>query len=190
MVVSGGNVYVSGIYRFNQFSWDQRRCSACKWRRKSDAFVALLSADLKTLIQSTYLGGNSNDDAQFHGRFRGECLCIAGNTESTNFPGTGGGAQPSSGGWNSDAFVALLSADLKTLIQSTYLGGNGDDYAYSMAVLGGNVYVAGHDQSTNFPGTSGGAQPSIGGGIRCLCGSFKCRLENPDPVHLPWWKWR
>ena len=60
------------------------------------------------------------------------------------------------------------------LIQSTYLGGNDYDYAYSMAVSGGNVYVAGYTDSSNFPGTSGGAQPANGGDARCLCVSFEC----------------
>jgi hypothetical protein len=86
---------------------------------------------------------------------------VAGSTTSTNFPGTNGGAQPgyAGGGDTCDAFVSLLSADLKSLIQSTYLGGTDDDEAWSMAVSGGNVYVAGLTTSTNFPGTIGGAQP-------------------------------
>ena len=55
-----------------------------------------LSADLKQLVQSTYLGGNGDDDAIFHGRFRGGrgYVYVAGYTASTNFPGTSGGAQP------------------------------------------------------------------------------------------------
>ena len=101
-----------------------------------DAFVSLLSADLKQLVQSTYLGGTNYDYAYFRGRFRGECLC-GGEYQFNNFPGTSGGAQPAYGGGNSDAFVSRLSADLKQLVQSTYLGGTGDDHAYSLAVSGG-----------------------------------------------------
>ena len=76
---------------------------------------------------------------------------VAGYTSSTNFPGTSGGAQPALDGGALDAFVSLLSADLKQLVQSTYLGGNNYDYANSIAVSGGNVYVAGYTDSTNFP---------------------------------------
>jgi hypothetical protein len=43
---------------------------------------------------------------------------VAGSTDSTNFPGTTGGAQPASGGLN-DAFVARLTADLTGVAQPT-----------------------------------------------------------------------
>lgn len=50
-------------------------------------------------------------------------------------------------------------------IQSTYLGENGDDHAYSIVLDStGNVYVAGRTSSTNFPSTTGGAQAANGGG--------------------------
>ena len=89
---------------------------------------------------------------------------MAGETGSTNFPGTTGGAQPSFGGV-SDAFVTRLNSTLTSILQSTYLGGSDYDEALSIAIdSGGNVYVAGGTGSTNFPGTTGGAQPSSGGG--------------------------
>ena len=83
---------------------------------------------------------------------------------STNFPGTSGGAQPVYGGVL-DAFVSLLSADLKHLVQSTYLGGNGSDYAYSIAVSGGNVYVAGIPIQPIFPVPAEVLSLDIGGGL-------------------------
>ncbi|MCX5835586.1 MAG: SBBP repeat-containing protein, partial [Deltaproteobacteria bacterium] len=55
------------------------------------------------------------------------------------------------------------------LLQSTYLGGSKADLAYAITLdSAGNVYVAGEtswDSSYNlFPGTTGGARPSYGGG--------------------------
>jgi hypothetical protein len=52
------------------------------------------------------------------------------------------------------------------ILQSTYLGGSNGDYANAIAIhpTSGDVYVAGHTYSTNFPNTSGGAQSSYGGG--------------------------
>jgi len=77
---------------------------------------------------------------------------VAGSTISTDFPGTAGGAQSAYSG-KGDAFVAILGSDLKTLKQSTYLGGSDDDYASAIAVSGSKVYVAGYTSSLNFPGT-------------------------------------
>jgi hypothetical protein len=53
------------------------------------------------------------------------------------------------------------------LAYSTFLGGSGDDIAYSIAVDGaGNTYVTGQTPSTTFPGVSGGSvQPANGGGL-------------------------
>jgi len=61
--------------------------------------------------------------------------------------------------------VSLLSSDLKTLSQSTYLGGSSGDWTNAIAVSGSKVYVAGYTMSRNFPGTAGGAQPVSAGWI-------------------------
>ncbi len=52
---------------------------------------------------------------------------VVGRTDSTDFPGTAGGAQPSYGGGTQDLFVAKLNSTLTSILQSTYLGGSGDD---------------------------------------------------------------
>jgi hypothetical protein len=87
---------------------------------------------------------------------------VAGETDSTDFPGTSGGAQPALrvGFFDPDAFIARLNSGLTQILQATYLGGSGEDRAYALAIhpTTGDVYVAGFTRSTNFPGTSGGAQ--------------------------------
>jgi hypothetical protein len=49
------------------------------------------------------------------------------------------------------------------ILQSTYLGGEGDDSAEALAVhpKTGDIYVAGKTNSANFPKTAGGAQESL-----------------------------
>ena len=139
-----------------------------------------MSGDLKTLIQSTYLGGSGNDQAQSIVESGGS-VYVAGDTQSNPFPGTANGAQPAYGG-GGDAFVALLSGDLKTLVQSTYLGGSGIEYGQSIAVSGGNVYLAGYTNSTTFPGTTGGAQQFYGGTgdafVALLSGDLKTLVQS------------
>jgi len=130
-----------------------------------DVFVARLSADLRTLHQSTYLGGSGADRAYALAISSTGEVYVAGETMSNNFPNTSGGAQASYGGGLGDAFVTRLNSSLTQILQSTYLGGRSNDYAYALAIhpTTGDVYVAGETMSDNFPGTSGGAQTSKGG---------------------------
>jgi len=148
-----------------------------------DGFVARLSGNLNTLIQSTYLGGSSYDDIQALAIAANGDVVVGGGTASTDLPGTSGGAQPSSGGAY-DGFVARLSGNLNTLIQSTYLGGSGTDSIQALAIAAnGEVVVGGYTYSTNLPGTSGGAQPSSGGGgydgfVARLSGDLKTLMQS------------
>jgi hypothetical protein len=124
--------------------------------------VARLNSSLTQILQSTYLGGSRDDFANalaIHPT-TGE-VYVAGYTNSTDFPNTTGGAQATL--WSdflTDAFVARLNSSLTQILQSTYLGGSSDDRANALAIhpTTGDVYVAGFTYSTNFPGTSGGAQ--------------------------------
>ena len=127
----------------------------------------------RSLLQSTYLGGNSFEEIRtitVH-PVSGEVI-VAGSTQSTNLPGTpggtpsiSGGAQTTYGGGN-DGFVSRLNANLTSLLQSTYLGGSGTEVIYAITVhpVSGEVIVAGYTQSTNLPGTPGGTQATSGGG--------------------------
>ena len=148
----------------------------------SDAFVALLSPDLTTLIQSTYLGGSDGYDYAYALAIGANGVYVAGYTYSTDFPGTTGGAQPTGDG--DDAFVALLSPDLTTLIQSTYLGGSdGYDYAYALAIGANGVYVAGILLPPTSPAPQGVPSRQEMATMPLLPSS--ALTSNPHPVHLP-----
>lgn len=114
------------------------------------------------LIQRTYLGGSGGDRVTAT-KASASNVFVAGTTDSTDFPGTEGGARPALAG-PSDGFVALLSSDLKTIIQATYLGGTDDDSVSGLAVSEAGIYVTGSTTSTDFPGTTGGARPQNAGG--------------------------
>ena len=129
----------------------------------SDGFVSRLTGNLQTRLQSTFLGGNDMDSIRALALDANGDVLVGGYTESTNLPGTAGGAQPAYGGFR-DGFVSRLAGNLQTLLQSTYLGGNGLDGVGALALAAnGNVLVGGFTGSVNLPGTAGGAQPSNGG---------------------------
>jgi len=159
-----GEVYVAGLTE----SIDFPNTSGGAQESKSggdDAFVARLDKDLTQVLQSTYLGGSSRDEARalaIHPT-TGE-VYVAGYTESANFPKATGGAQKKYGG-KGDTFVARLNKDLTQILHSTYMGGKGLDVAYVLAIhpTTGEVYVAGLTESANFPKATGGAQEKYGG---------------------------
>jgi hypothetical protein len=133
-----------------------------------EAFIARLPRTLTSLTQATYLGGAGFDRANamsIHPA-TGD-VYVAGVTDSGNFPGTAGSAQPAHGGGFTDAFVARLPRTLTSLTRATYLGGSGVDRATALVVEAAtsDVFVAGVTDSSNFPGTAGGAQPAFGGGF-------------------------
>ncbi len=180
-----GEVYVAGETFSDNFpkttGGAQKRCNNCvndPENPSGDVFVSRLNKDLTQILQSTYLGGSSDDYADalaIHPK-TGE-VYVAGVTESKNFPKTASGAQVAHGGGDVDAFVARLNKDLTQILQSTYLGGSGRDWVNALAIhpTTGEVYVAGRTESKNFPKTTGGAQGSFGGGNR---DAFVARLNK------------
>jgi hypothetical protein len=163
-----GEVYVAGATFSDNFPKTtggvQKRCNNCvndPENPSGDVFVARLNKDLTQILQSTYLGGSSDDYADalaIHPK-TGE-VYVVGVTESKNFPKTTGGVQAAHRGGDKDSFVARLNKDLTQILQSTYLGGSDVDKAIALTIhpTTGEVYVAGYTLSSNFPKTAGGAQ--------------------------------
>jgi hypothetical protein len=104
-----------------------------------------------TLSYSTYLGGSGVDEANGIAVDSQGYAYVTGYTSSANFP-TFNPLQGSIGGGSTNAFVAKLNEAGSALIYSTYLGGNGSDEAYGIAVdSSGDAYVTGSAFSTNLP---------------------------------------
>ena len=164
-VDAAGNVYIAGSSTSANFPGVAGGAQPA-YTASGDAFVAKLSGDLKTIIQATYLGGSSGEVAHAIVLDASGNVYVTGETSSANFPGVVGGAQPAYGGVM-DVFVTKLSGDLKTLLQSTYLGGGDDDRASTIGIdSGGSVFVAGYTAlvtgfTYKFPNIAGGAISSF-----------------------------
>jgi uncharacterized repeat protein (TIGR01451 family) len=132
----------------------------------SDILVTKLNAAGTALVYSTYLGGSGDDRGAGIAVDPSGDAYIASSTNSTNFP-TLNPLQGSKGA-GFDLSITKLNSSGSALIYSTYLGGNGDDYAgasNAMAIDAAlNVYVAGSTSSTDLA-TGGAAQSSYGGGV-------------------------
>jgi hypothetical protein len=127
-----------------------------------DAFVTVFDANLASVLVSTYLGGDGDDDARALALAPDGSVFVAGDTSSATFPSQSG-LQTTNGG-SRDGFVTKLSAGGLTLAWSTYLGGSGYDGASAIAVDSyGDAYVAMTAGSSALP-TLCAAQPQFGGG--------------------------
>jgi hypothetical protein len=129
----------------------------------NDGFVAKFDTAGSKLVYSSYLGGEGTD---YPFRIAVDIfggVSIAGFTTSRNFPVVNA-VQSQFGGGMWDAFVTKVSRSGSRLVYSTYLGGTGDEFGYSIySDLFGGVWVGGSTSSLDFP-TVNAFQPKYGGG--------------------------
>lgn len=174
-----GDVYVTGQTASTDLPGVSGGAQATKGA-SIDAYISRFNAALTGLLQTTYLGGDGNDVANalaIH-PLSGD-VYVAGRTVSTDLPGAGGGAQAAKGGLY-DGFISRFNAALTSQLQSTYQGGDGVDIVNGLAIhpLSGEIYVAGHTESTDLPGASGGAQATYGTGFDAFISRFNATLTS------------
>ncbi len=140
-----------------------------------DAFVVKFDSDLKQLVASTLLGGDSHDEAcSIHVTPQAD-VYVAGWFDGYGFPTTPGAAFASSAVNSDSAFVSKLDGGLTKLLASTYLGFGGRHRARAIFVkrtMVSNeytdlVYVAGETRPANpgdFPTTAYAYDTDFNGG--------------------------
>jgi hypothetical protein len=116
-----------------------------------DVFVARVSADGRTLVSATYVGGRGWDEARGAAIDRNGSLFVTGSTTSVDFPVTNGSFDDSQNG-SSDCFLFVLTANTSSMLFSTFLGGLEADRCNGLHVnrLGETVLV-GATSSKDFP---------------------------------------
>ncbi len=103
------------------------------------------------LFWSSFLGGVSYDYASGIAVDSGGCVYVTGYT-CGGFPTVSGSYDESFNGGYYDVIVAKFNADASTLVYSTHIGGNGEDYGGCIAVdSAGCAYVSGNTESDNLP---------------------------------------
>lgn len=134
----------------------------------SNVFVSELKPDGTGLVYSTYIGGSGYDKGTGIALDSSGNAYVTGYTSSPDFPvaSTNGlpGSQPPPSG-KSEAFVLELNSSGSSITYATYLGGNGGDFGYGIALdSAGDAYVTGATQSSNFP-IKNAIQTTSGGGL-------------------------
>ncbi len=135
-------------------------------------------------LYATYIGGAGNEHVHSMIVDNSGNLVMAGRTLSQNYPITPGAFQNTNqGGW--DMIVTSLNSTGTALVGSTYIGGTSDDcvnfdsteFAYGelkhnygdesrsevQVDNGGNIYVTGCTNSTNFPTTPSAVSSTLSG---------------------------
>jgi len=160
-----GYAYITGYTTSTNFpvkaAWD-----TTGWTKNgySDVFLTKISPDGKTLVYSTYLGGNATDVGNGIVLYSTNYSYLTGYTESLNFPVAGGGA-PHSSSFSADAFVANFN-NLGQLQMSTCFGGTNTDVGTSITTVDGSyVDVTGYTNSDTidgFPAPTDGSLFNLG----------------------------
>jgi hypothetical protein len=118
-----------------------------------DIFILKLNQNGSNLIYSTYIGGNHIEHSRDITVDLAGNAFIVGQTSSSDFPTTLG-AFDTTFNVSIDTFTLKLNQTGSSLIYSTYVGGDAQDWGAGIAIDSfGNAFVAGGTQSGNFPTT-------------------------------------
>jgi len=107
-----------------------------------------------SLIFSTYLGGSAQDLIMDVAVDSEDNIIIAGVTGSSDFPLMNAFKSNSTGvsAGSVDCFITKFSEDGQSLLFSTFFGGTGNDWLYTMNVDSNDrIAISGTTQSTDFP---------------------------------------
>lgn len=184
IVDDNDNLIVMGSTKSSDFPIGITPSFDAIYNGKSDIFVVKFSGNGSQLLAGTFVGGTSYDGLNgdrpsgnvsqllynYADDFRGEVIVDANNdvyvatsTMSSDFPllnafdDTYGGGQ--------DGCVFKLSADLSTMLFASYIGGDGDDAAYSMDLgTHSDLYVTGGTNTTSFGYSASGMTRTNNGG--------------------------
>jgi hypothetical protein len=174
-VDGGGNAYVTGWTLSSDFpttpgAFDPTcgtdgNCNYDGTYKYADAFVVKLNPNGSSLVYGTFIGGSDGDNGYGIAVDGGGNAYVTGGTESSDFPTTPGAFDTSLDG--GDAFVVKLNPNGSSLFYGTFIGGSDDEDGEGIAVDGGgNAYVTGLTESSDFPTTPGAFDTSYNGGYR------------------------
>lgn len=173
-----GNILMTGAAK------DDFPTTPGAWNRTyaggGDGFVARLDKTFSTLMASTYIGGSANEYGYTVKVNESGEIYMAGELWSSDYPTTPGAYDTTFNGGVMDVMLSKFDSTLSTLLASTYLGGNGQDWHHHNMLIDaeGNVYVTGLTESTDFPTTPDAEKPSRGPHFTIFISKFDSTLSS------------
>ncbi|KAA3597969.1 MAG: hypothetical protein DWQ06_12785 [Calditrichaeota bacterium] len=148
IIVNNSNIVIAGFTRSTNFTTFNPIDST--YGGVNDIFISKFSISGNNLTFSTYLGGSLSDTPSRILENQNGDYIIVGQTMSNDFPIVNS-IYNSFGGFR-DAYFLRISNDGTNILNSSFLGGNGEDYAYDLAIdNNSNYYLTGFSNSSNFP---------------------------------------
>ncbi|MCU0241376.1 MAG: SBBP repeat-containing protein [Vicinamibacteria bacterium] len=174
-----GNAYIAGHTASTAFPGGSNPPGS------GDAFVSKLDANGAGPAYTTYVGGTGYEIAMGIAVDAQGNAYITGVTTSSDFPVTANAPQRAVSGTDQDAFVAKLNSAGSALVYASYLGGNANDYGYSIDVDAvGSASVGGVTYSTNFPVTDNAYDKTCGTDGACDNGGTANSVSDAIFVRL------
>ncbi|WP_455392002.1 DUF7948 domain-containing protein [[Eubacterium] cellulosolvens] len=127
---------------------------------ENDTFFLKLNPNGSSLLYSTFIGGSDFDHPSDLYINKNNCICIAGFTNSSDFPLTldaiNNTLNNGNGSKNYDGFILKLDITNSKLLYSTFFGGASYDWIGYMKINdNGDIYIGGSTLSPDFPTTPG-----------------------------------
>jgi len=151
---SSGNSYVTGITRSVNFPTTPNAFDTTYTGDGATyTFVTKINAAGTGLVYSTYLGKTPLSSSASIAVDSNGAAYVAGNTSSVDFPIVNPLQSTTDATLDSpDGFLTKLNPAGDALVYSTYLGSSGDEFLADVVVdTGGNAYVLGSTNSSDFP---------------------------------------
>jgi hypothetical protein len=159
-VDSYGSVFITGMTLSSDYpttlgAYDESYNDSGNYG-KGDIFISKFDNNLGSLMASTFIGTYWRDYALSITVDQNDNVYVAGSTFSSNYPTTEGAYDESHNGGYHDVVISKLDSNLTTLLASTFIGGFNDDLNPCIILdKDGDVYVAGHTGSSDYPTTAG-----------------------------------
>ena len=175
-----GNLVIAGRSSSNNFPGVATRAGS---RTDYDIVLIKLNANGTAALGGARIGGTKDDGINIRAKYVGTNgtdglrrnygddarsevildgngnICLAGSTQSSDFPVSAAAIQPAFGvGGRQDGVIVKFTPNLTAVLFSTYFGGSGDDACFVLSEnpITGNLYVAGGTTSANLPGDKTG----------------------------------
>lgn len=155
-----GDIYLTGLTDSRNFPISPGAYQRWYAGGEDDVFLTKLASDGSRILFSTFLGGDSFDEAYCVRVDSLKNVYIGGLTSSYNFPVTPDAIQRVNK-WSDEGFFIIFDSTGSTLKYSTYFGGDNADLIETLFIDDdGNIVFNGKSSSLDLPVTPGVIQPN------------------------------